>query len=98
MIRRPPRSTLFPYTTLFRSLEFRLRDAADFLDHLRRIAAVVPLEVLEDGLRVLQREVTLGVALAFELVLPGRPIVRLLGFVEAREQAVVIGVRFESRF
>src|SRR3972149_4366649 len=30
MIRRPPRSTLFPYTTLFRSLlrgGFRLRDA-----------------------------------------------------------------------
>src|SRR2546422_4182175 len=27
MIRRPPRSTLFPYTTLFRSLE---------LDHLRK--------------------------------------------------------------
>src|SRR2546422_6556720 len=24
MIRRPPRSTLFPYTTLFRSHEFRL--------------------------------------------------------------------------
>src|SRR2546430_10247870 len=24
MIRRPPRSTLFPYTTLFRSLGFRL--------------------------------------------------------------------------
>src|SRR5260221_3364976 len=24
MIRRPPRSTLFPYTTLFRSLRFRL--------------------------------------------------------------------------
>src|SRR2546426_12490854 len=23
MIRRPPRSTLFPYTTLFRSLDFR---------------------------------------------------------------------------
>src|SRR2546427_6304797 len=30
MIRRPPRSTLFPYTTLFRSLlrQQRLRDAA----------------------------------------------------------------------
>src|SRR5260370_29258862 len=26
MIRRPPRSTLFPYTTLFRSLGFKLRD------------------------------------------------------------------------
>src|SRR5258708_21639614 len=25
MIRRPPRSTLFPYTTLFRSLEHRAR-------------------------------------------------------------------------
>src|SRR3712207_9465148 len=25
MIRRPPRSTLFPYTTLFRSLEVRAR-------------------------------------------------------------------------
>src|SRR5256885_3687118 len=24
MIRRPPRSTLFPYTTLFRSMQFRL--------------------------------------------------------------------------
>src|SRR5688572_32645935 len=25
MIRRPPRSTLFPYTTLFRSLSFRVQ-------------------------------------------------------------------------
>src|SRR5256885_3627183 len=31
MIRRPPRSTLFPYTTLFRSLSARLA-----LPHLRR--------------------------------------------------------------
>jgi len=29
MIRRPPRSTLFPYTTLFRSIVF---DDATFLD------------------------------------------------------------------
>src|SRR3712207_7006125 len=28
MIRRPPRSTLFPYTTLFRSEDVRARDAA----------------------------------------------------------------------
>src|SRR5258708_27453918 len=26
MIRRPPRSTLFPYTTLFRSLAMRMKD------------------------------------------------------------------------
>src|SRR5205085_8187650 len=28
MIRRPPRSTLFPYTTLFRSLAHRIRGGA----------------------------------------------------------------------
>src|SRR3712207_7894800 len=28
MIRRPPRSTLFPYTTLFRSVEFSLNGTA----------------------------------------------------------------------
>src|SRR3712207_9465206 len=30
MIRRPPRSTLFPYTTLFRSAELSLDDAEQF--------------------------------------------------------------------
>src|SRR3982750_4990458 len=32
MIRRPPRSTLFPYTTLFRSVHRNLFDHADFGD------------------------------------------------------------------
>src|SRR5256885_3673176 len=32
MIRRPPRSTLFPYTTLFRSLLLQRRALQDFLD------------------------------------------------------------------
>src|SRR5258707_9331588 len=32
MIRRPPRSTLFPYTTLFRSLEFRSHGGAAGID------------------------------------------------------------------
>src|SRR5258707_14665154 len=31
MIRRPPRSTLFPYTTLFRSLENYLCDLANLI-------------------------------------------------------------------
>src|SRR3712207_8612595 len=31
MIRRPPRSTLFPYTTLFRSREQLAQDNAEFL-------------------------------------------------------------------
>src|SRR5690606_41485200 len=34
MIRRPPRSTLFPYTTLFRSVE--LQHLAQRVQHLRR--------------------------------------------------------------
>src|SRR3712207_7311720 len=42
MIRRPPRSTLFPYTTLFRSV-VRLpagREAHDQLDRPRRVLAL----------------------------------------------------------
>src|SRR2546430_7497191 len=31
MIRRPPRSTLFPYTTLFRSLQQLVRDEAPWV-------------------------------------------------------------------
>src|SRR2546426_9500087 len=33
MIRRPPRSTLFPYTTLFRSLDFGTRAPYRFTDN-----------------------------------------------------------------
>src|SRR5258705_6823746 len=46
MIRRPPRSTLFPYTTLFRSLPLALRSGRDpappdRLDRVTRGAARV---------------------------------------------------------
>src|SRR3712207_8298060 len=37
MIRRPPRSTLFPYTTLFRSLVVRLPRALERLGLLGRV-------------------------------------------------------------
>src|SRR3712207_8865998 len=39
MIRRPPRSTLFPYTTLFRSARARRPAARRGADRLRRRAA-----------------------------------------------------------
>src|SRR2546430_5903421 len=35
MIRRPPRSTLFPYTTLFRSLSETVKKQGDFLRAIR---------------------------------------------------------------
>src|SRR2546430_10840833 len=56
MIRRPPRSTLFPYTTLFRSLLTHTSGIADYTDstldtrrdyteaELVRLAAQQPLE------------------------------------------------------
>src|SRR3712207_7972081 len=51
MIRRPPRSTLFPYTTLFRSIE----PALSLLQHLQRQnlrllegAAKIPIGVEDD--------------------------------------------------
>src|SRR5256885_10865833 len=46
MIRRPPRSTLFPYTTLFRSLE---------VEAARKIPLPVPAERLERLTSIQQR-------------------------------------------
>src|SRR2546430_10166010 len=37
MIRRPPRSTLFPYTTLFRSVSRPFRDAVSMLSCMYQI-------------------------------------------------------------
>src|SRR3712207_7893038 len=49
MIRRPPRSTLFPYTTLFRSLVQRRREAVQrCIVHKQRIRA----NFLRHGARV----------------------------------------------
>src|SRR5687767_15340318 len=42
MIRRPPRSTLFPYTTLFRSLADGRRMAYKSLSDRQRAQALVP--------------------------------------------------------
>src|SRR3989454_2577876 len=50
MIRRPPRSTLFPYTTLFRSVHGGGREITQYMDRLG-------LEVqFVEGLRVSSRE------------------------------------------
>src|SRR5260370_26971520 len=54
MIRRPPRSTLFPYTTLFRSIQFAVaRDArqrACWMKDARNLASVALVKSVEVGL------------------------------------------------
>src|SRR3712207_6987143 len=61
MIRRPPRSTLFPYTTLFRS-----DDLVELLRQLRHVAVVVvrAAHVYELGGLVLDGLDGFGVAVA----------------------------------
>src|SRR2546430_7647266 len=50
MIRRPPRSTLFPYTTLFRSQEgadlVMVKPAGPYLDVIRRVRDAVRVPVV----------------------------------------------------
>src|SRR3712207_8288651 len=55
MIRRPPRSTLFPYTTLFRSIPVRpLRPGGDEHLHDARVLATAP-DLRGRAVRVLRR-------------------------------------------
>src|SRR3712207_9521388 len=49
MIRRPPRSTLFPYTTLFRSERLRLLDGlVDVADEVERLLGQLVVLALDD--------------------------------------------------
>src|SRR3989454_3363711 len=71
MIRRPPRSTLFPYTTLFRSLQL--------LHHLIAVAGLV-LEQLEDDVLHVPRSEPLPAAA------PGTPPEKATGTEAQRER------------
>src|SRR6267142_6713983 len=46
MIRRPPRSTLFPYTTLFRSYDVKHKEIKDFITK-EVIKKVLPAHMLD---------------------------------------------------
>src|SRR5438309_5418971 len=62
MIRRPPQSTLFPYTTLFRSVVTSCQNATKLMERFDA-DAVLRLAVLRDGTLL---EVTLQLAKAAE--------------------------------
>src|SRR3712207_8448538 len=66
MIRRPPRSTLFPYTTLFRS-DGRLYEAPDLwlvrdVGHHRKNLPCTPFEVLTRAFETVLKSVADGYA------------------------------------
>src|SRR2546426_6418717 len=92
MIRRPPRSTLFPYTTLFRSHDHVPLSA------LQQLAAQLPEDVAVHGLRAVGREpgrIVTGCAPAARV--EGRP---PIGDPKQREGRVPGGVqriRLEAR-
>src|SRR3712207_8505596 len=69
MIRRPPRSTLFPYTTLFRSLSKRGSQMSV------RLLAALPLTVLLGTSALAQQQ--------FPAVLAGHAVLPALSFVDA---------------
>src|SRR3712207_7014801 len=68
MIRRPPRSTLFPYTTLFRSFPRGARGLA-FLGFLARVADE-GAQCLQVGAGVLGREERERLVVGEELLAP----------------------------
>ena len=78
MIRRPPRSTLFPYTTLFRSVgwccvlgmagNFLVIPMANFSLALMAIEVTVPLIDLETMMPVLMGMLGLGAMRSYEKV------------------------------
>src|SRR5258707_10911652 len=54
MIRRPPRSTLFPYTTLFRSS--RLGSKVTVLEYLPRILPGMDLETAAEAQKIFEKQ------------------------------------------
>src|SRR3712207_8257055 len=64
MIRRPPRSTLFPYTTLFRSLGGPAAAGQGRLQHVARAAGALRGTRADDGVQLVDEDDDLVAVLA----------------------------------
>src|SRR2546426_5796042 len=84
MIRRPPRSTLFPYTTLFRSVELifllKLRDLAlqPFLRKTQRVDELFEFRYAAHHARTVNDQLTRSEEHTSELQSPCNLVCRLL--------------------
>src|SRR3712207_9575697 len=96
MIRRPPRSTLFPYTTLFRS-HFQAQsamDAAVFASGALKTVAVSLLKIANDvrflgaGPRANLAEIALPEVQPGSSIMPGKvnPVIAEIGRASCRER------------
>src|SRR2546429_2429497 len=68
MIRRPPRSTLFPYTTLFRSHVAIIGVGEDGADNLIRVALLAQDLCALRGMALVGRVLVVGPAFVVEVV------------------------------
>src|SRR5260221_3575621 len=64
MIRRPPRSTLFPYTTLFRSIGDPLSYASTVREIVRRADATVPVTEIKTQVTDIDQTISQQIAFA----------------------------------
>src|SRR3712207_9381733 len=87
MIRRPPRSTLFPYTTLFRSLQL-LDGGVDRAGLVQRVLVEVDVEV---GAELVQARLDLA-----EHQLDADPAERLVPLGLGQRQRARLGLRSEE--
>src|SRR2546426_1427049 len=71
-------------------VEQLLRDAADPLDHLRGVAAVLPAQALEHAVRIAKRRVLLRIAVGVQLELPRGLVVAPDGGVESAEEPIQV--------
>src|SRR3712207_9442135 len=77
MIRRPPRSTLFPYTTLFRSIQYLLRGLYShngllyFHTELRN-KSNVPFDIDFIAFKIVDKKVAKQTAMQEQVLLPLR--------------------------
>src|SRR3712207_9045036 len=72
MIRRPPRSTLFPYTTLFRSDEFKQLNKKSNFSFEKIISCGSLSEDIEVAIKMENEQITKEESIVGEILIRGR--------------------------